>query len=150
MVAASVGWLTYAWVAVTVVFEALTLARVFVLGDAVSDAQPMYSMLPDKARPDAAHLTFTLVLLVAARVGALLYPSSKGAWGVLALVHVTEAAFFAALIGPAILAKPPSFDVASARTQGVVIFTAVMANAVLFTRAWSLLPNEHTPRTKAA
>lgn len=51
-------------------------------------------------------------------------------------MHTIEAAFFTALLWPALLATGVPLDVHDRRLHGIVIYALVLVNAALFVRAW--------------
>ena len=133
---ASVGALTRVWALFLVLFECAALVQVLVLRKSVPEVQAMYAIAPSAA-PDASHFCLLVAILAAVRAAAAAHPRSAGAWGAAALVHVVEAAFYVALLAPALLAAPPRLDASDARLRGAAVLAVVAANAAIFTRAWA-------------
>ena len=94
----------------------------------------MYSLINAAYIPDKYHFTYSVLLLVAARLGTVFYPTSVGAWASSAFIHVVEAVFFGSLIF-AVAPMGGQFQAGNLQPlqyQGLFLFAIVIADAVLF------------------
>ena len=133
------------WTAVTVLFELLALARVWLLREGVAQVQPLYALMAAAETPSRLHFTLIAGSLTIVRTVTVAFPYSPAAWAASALVHSLELMVFLTGAGAgalAALAPPPRGLPRSAaallepRFHGLVILALVALNALLFMRAY--------------
>lgn len=109
-----------AWLAITVIFELIAIARIYVLGHPLKEVLPLHGA--DGPAHFVRYWAFVAALLAVIRLGTILHIESKASWFTTAATHVLELCVYTYwVVTDGVLPTDPS-QIKAAHAPGLFIW----------------------------